>query len=33
MKKFVFTTAVALVLATGAYAQGHHGGGGAVAEA
>jgi hypothetical protein len=28
MKKFVFTTAVALVLATGAYAQGHHGMGG-----
>jgi len=32
MKKFVFTTAVALVLATGAYAQSHHvgamGGGG-----
>jgi hypothetical protein len=28
MKKFVFTTAVALVLATGAYAQGHHGAGG-----
>ena len=27
MKKFVFTTAVALVLATSAYAQ-HHGGGG-----
>ena len=36
MKKFVFTTAVALVLATGAYAQGHHnvgmsGGGGGFA--
>jgi hypothetical protein len=28
MKKFVFTTAVALVLATGAYAQNHHAGGG-----
>jgi hypothetical protein len=28
MKTFVFTTAVALVLATGAYAQNHHGGGG-----
>ena len=28
MSKFVITTALALVLAGGAYAQGHHGGGG-----
>src|SRR6516225_10833331 len=28
MRKFVVTTALALVLAGGAYAQGHHGGGG-----